>query len=134
MHPEFPDEDIMALFEEKLDEANIESQNSFDEKASCFIQLLKSLHFLQDEILHKFVASTPKLIEDQSFDYKLQLYSNLIEDHVFFWRYFISSKFIDICPEAVDQMIISWHSLVKDAQKFTDICPQAVDIFLVSLS
>ncbi|KAL3008468.1 hypothetical protein AAZX31_07G033800 [Glycine max] len=113
------------------DEANIESQNSFDEKASCFIQLLKSLHFLQDEILHKFVASTPKLIEDQSFDYKLQLYSNLIEDHVFFWRYFISSKFIDICPEAVDQMIISWHSLVKDAQKFTDICPQAVDIFLM---
>ncbi|TKY64312.1 Midasin protein [Spatholobus suberectus] len=102
---------------------NIESQYSFDEDASCFVPLLNSLHVLQDEILNKFVVSTPKLIEDQSFDYKIQLYSNLIEDHVLFWRYFISSKF--------DQMIISWHSLVKDAGMFVDICAEAVDDFLM---
>jgi len=102
---------------------NIESQHSFDEEASCFIPLLKSLYILQDEILHKFV-SEPKLIEDQSFDCKIQLYCNLIEDHVLFWRYFVSLKF--------DQMITSLHSLVKDAQKFIDICPEAVDDFLVS--
>ncbi|CAJ1950871.1 unnamed protein product [Sphenostylis stenocarpa] len=101
----------------------IESQHSFDEEASCFIPLLKSLHVLQDEILYKFVLSAPKLIEDQSFDYKIQLYSNLIENHALFWRYFISLKF--------DQMIISWHSLVKDAQKFIDICPKAVDNFMM---
>ncbi|RDX86825.1 Midasin, partial [Mucuna pruriens] len=101
---------------------NIESQHIFDEEASCFIPLLKSLHVLQDEILNKFVVSTPKLIEDQSFDNKIQLYSNLIEDHVLFWRYFISLKY--------EQMIISWHSLVKDAGKFLDICPEAVDNFL----
>ncbi|KAK8465039.1 hypothetical protein PHAVU_010G134100 [Phaseolus vulgaris] len=101
---------------------NIESQHSFDEETSCFIPLLKSLHVLQDEILCKFV-SAPKLIEDQSFDCKIQLYCNLIEDHVLFWRYFVSLKF--------DQMIISCHSLLKDAQKFIDICPEAVDDFLM---
>ena len=106
------------------EEVSIESQHSFGEKTSCFIRLLKSLYFLQDEILNKFVISTPKLIEDQSFDYKLQLYSNLIEDHALFWHYFISSEF--------DHMMISWHCLVKDARKFIDMCPEAVDNFLVS--
>ncbi|XP_052724837.1 midasin isoform X1 [Vigna angularis] len=101
---------------------NIESQHSFDEEASCFIPLLKSLYVLQDEILYKFVSAS-KLIEDQSFDYKIQLYCSLIEDHVLFWRYLVSLKF--------DQMIISWHSLVKGAQKFIDICPEAVDDFLM---
>ncbi|XP_029127909.1 midasin [Cajanus cajan] len=102
---------------------NIESQYSFDDEASCFLPLLKSLHVLQDEIINKFVVSSPRLIEDQSFDYKVQLYSNLIEDHVLFWQYLVSSKF--------DQMIISWHSLVKDAGKFNDICGEAVDDFLM---
>ncbi|KAG4379536.1 hypothetical protein GLYMA_16G004800v4 [Glycine max] len=105
------------------EEVSIESQHSFGEKTSCFIRLLKSLYFLQDEILNKFVISTPKLIEDQSFDYKLQLYSNLIEDHALFWHYFISSEF--------DHMMISWHCLVKDARKFIDMCPEAVDNFLM---
>ncbi|XP_027334240.1 midasin [Abrus precatorius] len=102
---------------------NIENQHSFDEETSCFIPLLKSLHVLEDGILNRFVVSTPKLIEDQSFDYKLQLYSNLIDDHALFWHHFISSK--------LDQMIISWHSLVKDAGKFSDICPEALGDFLM---
>ncbi|XP_019425404.1 PREDICTED: midasin isoform X2 [Lupinus angustifolius] len=100
-----------------------ESQHNFNDEARCFIPLLKSLHVLEDEFLNKLVASTPKLIEDQSFDFKIQLYSDLIADHALFWHYFISSKF--------DEMIISWHSLVKDAGKFIDICPQAVDDFLM---
>jgi len=110
---------LMLTFQQR----NIESHHSFDEEASCFIPLLKSLYVLQDEILYKFVSAS-KLIEGQSFDYKIQLYCNLIEDHVLFWRYFVSLKF--------DQMIISWHSLVKGAQKFIDICPEAVGDFLVS--
>ncbi|KAL2338821.1 hypothetical protein Fmac_013267 [Flemingia macrophylla] len=101
----------------------IESQHRFDDEASCFLPLLKSLHLLQDEIINKFVVSSPKLIEDPSFDYKILLYSNLIEDHILFWRYLMSSKF--------DQMIISWHSLLKDAGKFKDICAKAVADFLL---
>jgi midasin len=91
---------------------------------SCFLPVLKSLHVLEDEFLKKLVASTPKLSEDKSFDNIIQLYSDLIEDHVLFWRYFSSSMF--------DQMIISWHSLLKVAVKFMTICPEAVNHFLVS--
>ncbi|WVZ15742.1 hypothetical protein V8G54_013308, partial [Vigna mungo] len=121
---------------------NIESQHSFNEKASRFIPLLKSLYVLQDEILYKFVSAS-KLIEDQSFDYKIQLYCSLIEDHVLFWRYLVSLKFNHLKFDQFDdlkfdqfdqlkyQMIISWHSLVKGAQKFIDICPEAVDDFLM---
>lgn len=103
---------------------NAEIQYSFNDEASCFVPVLKSLQVLEEEFLKKLVASTPKLIEDKSFDYKIQLYYDLIEDHVLFWRHFSSSKF--------DQMIISWQSLLKDAGKFADICPEAVEDLLVS--
>jgi len=101
-----------------------ETQYSFTDAVGCFLPVLKSLHALEDEFLKKLVASTPKLIEDKSFDNIIQLYSDLIEDHVLFWRYFSSSMF--------DQMIISWHSLLKVAAKFMTICPEAVNHFLVS--
>ncbi|AET01690.2 midasin [Medicago truncatula] len=100
-----------------------EIQYSFTDAVSCFLPVLKSLHVLEDEFLKKLVASTPKLIEDKSFDNLIQLYSDLIEDHVLFWRYFSSSMF--------DQMIISWHSLLKAAEKLMTICPEAVNHFLM---
>ncbi|KAJ1401027.1 P-loop containing nucleoside triphosphate hydrolase [Sesbania bispinosa] len=102
---------------------NAECQHNFNDESRCFVPVLKSLHILEDEFLKKLVVSTPKLVEDQSFDYNLQLYSDLIDDHVLFWHHFISSRF--------DQMIIYWHSLVKNAGKFMHICPEAVDVFLV---
>jgi midasin len=101
----------------------IERQYSFTDAMSCFDPVLKSLRVLEKEFLSKLVESTPKLIEDKSFDDIIQLYSDLIEDHVIFWRYFSSSMF--------DQMVISWHSLLKDAAKFMTICPEAADDFLV---
>ncbi|XP_045787692.1 midasin-like [Trifolium pratense] len=100
-----------------------EMQYSFTDAMSCFGPVLKSLRALEKEFLSKLVESTPKLIEDKSFDDIIQLYSDLIEDHVLFWRYFSSSMF--------DQMVISWHSLLKDAAKFMTICPKAVNHFLV---
>ncbi|XP_058750373.1 midasin-like isoform X2 [Vicia villosa] len=101
----------------------IEIQYNFTDAMSYFRPVLKSLHVLEDEFLMKLVASTPKLIEDTSFDDIIQLYSDLIEDHVLFWRYFSSSM--------SDQMIISWHSLLKDAEKFMTICPEAANHFLM---
>ena len=100
-----------------------ESRHSFTDEAYCFIPLLKSLHVLEEEFLNKLVSSSPKLIESSSFDYLLQSYSDLIEDHVLFWRHLISCKF--------DLLIISWHSLLKDAGKLMNICSEAVDNFLV---
>lgn len=102
----------------------IERTDSLTDEMSHFLPVLKSLHVLEDEFLKKLVESTPKLIEDTSFDDIIQLYSELIEDHVLFWRYFSSSMF--------DQMIVSWHSLLKDAEKFMTICPEAANHFLVS--
>jgi midasin len=102
----------------------IERQYSFTDAMSCFDPVLKSLRVLEKEFLSKLVESTPRLIEDKSFDDIIQLYSDLIEDHVIFWRYFSSSMF--------DQMVISWHSLLKDAAKFMTICPKAANHFLVS--
>lgn len=100
------------------------TEGQYSIKDAHFNPVLKSLHELEDEFLKKLVTSTPKLIEDKSFDDIIQLYSDLIEDHVLFWRYFKSSK--------SDQMIISWHSLLKDAAKLMTICPEAVNHFLVS--
>ncbi|KAL1318551.1 hypothetical protein AAHE18_15G213600 [Arachis hypogaea] len=100
-----------------------ESEHSFTDGARCFVPLLKSLHVLEDEFLNKLVTSSPKLIECSTFDYFIQSYTNLIEDHVLFWQHLISSKF--------DLLLISWHSLVKDAGKLMNICPEMVENFLM---
>ncbi|MCI03064.1 midasin, partial [Trifolium medium] len=104
-----------------------ERQYSVTDARSCFVPVLKSLRVLEKEFLSKLVESTPKLIEDKSFDDIIQLYSDLIEDHVLFWRYFSSSMFYS---DLTDQIVIAWHSLRKDAAKFMTICPKAVNHFL----
>ncbi|KAJ1420361.1 P-loop containing nucleoside triphosphate hydrolase [Sesbania bispinosa] len=60
---------------------NAEGQHNFNDESRCFVPVLKSLHILEDEFLKKLV-STPKLVEDQSFDYNIQLYSDLIDNHL----------------------------------------------------
>lgn len=107
---------------------NAESSHDYSDEVQCFIPVLKSLQVMEEEILHKFVDSTYMFVESPSFDVLIRLYTNLIEDHKLFWNGVTSSN--------VEQLLISWRSLMKDAAKFKevfkDICPEALDVVLVS--
>lgn len=107
---------------------NAESCHEFIDEARCFLPVLKSLRVMEEEILNKFVDPSCMFVESPSFGVLIGLYADLLEDHMFFWNGVTSSN--------VEQMIISWRSLMKDAaklkEKLHDICPEAVDIVLVS--
>jgi midasin len=107
---------------------NAESCHDYSDEVQCFIPVLKSLRVMEEEILHKFVDSSYMFVESPSFDVLIRLYTNLIEDHKLFWNGVTSSN--------VEQLLISWRSIMKDAAKFMevlkDICPEAVDVVLVS--
>lgn len=113
--------DLLRLTYEQWD---IESKHDFNDDVDCIKSFLKSLRKLENEFLSKLAAPPSMIVECSSFDNLIQLYSDIIENHVLFWRHFISSKF--------DQLIFSWRSLVKGAGKLSDICPKRVDKFVVS--
>lgn len=88
-------------------------------EAQHFKMVLKSLQDLEKEILNMLVTSP-------AYDVLIKLYSKLLDDHMAFWHAFISSHF--------EQLLLSWHSLVKDVSKFRDFCPKAVEnVLMVSL-
>lgn len=98
------------------------------DEAWSFIPILKSLRVMEEDILHKFVDPPFMFVESPSFDVLIRLYTDLLEDHIQFWNGVMSSN--------VEQLLISWWSLLKDAaklkEKLNDICPEAIDIVLVS--
>ncbi|KAG7997478.1 hypothetical protein I3843_01G213100 [Carya illinoinensis] len=96
------------------------------DEAWSFIPILKSLRVMEEDILHKFVDPPFMFVESPSFDVLIRLYTDLLEDHIQFWNGVMSSN--------VEQLLISWWSLLKDAaklkEKLNDICPEAIDIVL----
>ncbi|XP_040370504.1 midasin isoform X3 [Rosa chinensis] len=90
------------------------------EKASCFKPVLKSLRKLEEQFINKFLDLS--LIESPSFDALIEMYTDLLEDHVLFWDALESSEF--------ELSLISWHILLKGASKLKVFCPQAVDDLL----
>ncbi|KAI4355485.1 hypothetical protein L6164_004254 [Bauhinia variegata] len=102
---------------------SIESRHELNNEAHIFVPLLSALHVLEDKFLYKLVDPSHMLVEHPSFNKFIQLYSDLVEDHVLFWGHLTSSMF--------EQLIISLRSLIKDAGKLRDICPEAVDSFLM---
>ena len=94
---------------------------------------MKSLRVIEEEILHKFVDSSYMFIESPSFAVLIQLYTDLLEDHILFWNGVNSDP---TTSSNVEQLRISWCSLMKDVtklkEKLSDVCPEAAEIVQVS--
>ncbi|KAJ7963223.1 Midasin [Quillaja saponaria] len=99
-----------------------ESRHDCNDEVRDYLPLLRSLRELEEEILNKFVDQSFMLVESPSFDILIRLYSDLLEDHIQFWHAIISSQ--------LDYLLLSWHSLMKDAGKLREFCPEEVGIFL----
>ncbi|KAK9131363.1 hypothetical protein Sjap_011850 [Stephania japonica] len=106
----------VRLLRLSLQQWNSEEYDSRRLEIQCFIPLLKSLRNLEKKILQVLVVSP-------SFDLLVQVYSNVLESHIFFWNSIISSK--------LEGMIISWSSLKKNAKKLESCFPDAVNSLLV---
>ncbi|XP_038723701.1 midasin [Tripterygium wilfordii] len=91
---------------------NFELGHKYSDDTKCIIPVLKSLHLLEKEVLGMLVASP-------SFDLLIQLYGDLLEDHMGFSDAISSSQF--------EQMLICWRSLKKHVSKLQGFCPGAVE-------
>uniref|UniRef100_A0A2P2MUR2 Midasin n=1 Tax=Rhizophora mucronata TaxID=61149 RepID=A0A2P2MUR2_RHIMU len=98
---------------------NAQSAYEYGTEARHFKPVFKSLQMLEREILD-MLAQSP------SYDVLSKLYSDLLEDHLFFWDTFVSSQ--------VDPLLIAWHSLIKDISRLRDFCPRAVENVLLMAS
>ncbi|XP_048233780.1 midasin isoform X2 [Ricinus communis] len=95
---------------------NIQSGYDYSNEAQCFKLVLESLQGLEREILDMLVTSP-------SYDVLIKLYIKLLDDHIVFWKAFISSQF--------EHLLFSWNSLVKDVSRLWDFCPHAVENVLM---
>ncbi|CBI35900.3 unnamed protein product, partial [Vitis vinifera] len=108
----------IGLLRRSLQQWNAESGYNFTDESRSYIPVLRSLQVLEDEVLNA-------LVESPSFDLLIQLLTNLLEDHILFWNSVTSSKF--------DYLLISWHSLMKDAMKLRDFFPKSVKHLLMEV-
>ncbi|KAM1135785.1 hypothetical protein TB1_033293 [Malus domestica] len=83
-----------------------------------YLEVLQSLQKLEGEFLSKFADSSVMLIESPSFDALIQLYTDLLEDHILFWKGLKSSD--------SDLLLIFWRMVLKHAAKLKDFFPEAV--------
>ncbi|KAL4625562.1 hypothetical protein ACB092_05G035400 [Castanea dentata] len=107
------------------------AQSSHEHRDEARGSVLKSLRVIEEEILHKFVDSSYMFIESPSFAVLIQLYTDLLEDHILFWNGVNSDP---TTSSNVEQLQISWRSLMKDVtklkEKLSDVCPEAAEIVL----
>ncbi|KAI8548547.1 hypothetical protein RHMOL_Rhmol07G0280600 [Rhododendron molle] len=95
---------------------HVESEYDFSEKNSCLVPVLRSLRRVEESLLDI-------LVDSPSFDVLYQIYSDLLEDHISFWKGTMSSKF--------EMSLISWRSLTKNVGKLHAFCPREVEQFQV---
>ncbi|CAK7356901.1 unnamed protein product [Dovyalis caffra] len=97
---------------------NAQSGHGYANETQRFKPVLDALQELEEEILNM-------LVESPSYNVLIKLYRDLLEDHLTFWDAFTSSRF--------EQLVVSWHSLIKDVSKLRDFCPGAVDnLFMIA--
>lgn len=110
---------------------------SYDTKeVQSFMQMWKSLKRFEEDFLKKLVDPSVMLVESPSFDILIQMYANVLEDHIHFWnnveKYFSKGKNIKNTEEDQGKLLISWRLLLKNAAKLKEICPGTFDELLVS--
>ncbi|KAL5755634.1 hypothetical protein ACOSQ2_020380 [Xanthoceras sorbifolium] len=94
---------------------NAEKEHDYTGDASYFRPFLDSLRNLENKVL--------KMVVKSSSDKLIQLYTDLLEDHILFWKNVASSQ--------SDNLLISWRSLMKNATKLHDFCPGEVENVLM---
>ncbi|KAJ0981578.1 hypothetical protein J5N97_009833 [Dioscorea zingiberensis] len=106
--------DCVGLLRQSLKQWNDEKDYVYgDDKLQFFIvPVLESLRCLEMEVL-KVIVSSSKLFV---------IYSNLIENHMLFWKYFTSLCF--------EPLFLAWNNLKKGALRLKDKFPEAVGAFL----
>ncbi|KAK2975328.1 hypothetical protein RJ640_013841 [Escallonia rubra] len=104
----------VGLLRRSCQQWDVVCEYEFIGKARYFVPVLRSLRRLEEEVLSLLVRSP-------SFDVLFQLYDNLLDDHISFWRALTSSQF--------EYLFISWHSVQKDVVKLQDFCPEVVKDF-----
>ncbi|KAF8388344.1 hypothetical protein HHK36_027010 [Tetracentron sinense] len=92
------------------------AEGDYNSETLCFKPVLESLQNLEKEVLNI-------LVESPCFDLLVQLYTNLLEDHMLFWEGITTSQ--------IEYLLISWRSLKKIAVKLQDLFPEAVELLLV---
>lgn len=110
--------DCVGLLRRSYEQWNAESECGSSDKTRCWIHVLTSLQKLEEKILDL-------LVDSPSFDVLFQLFNNLLEDHVLFWKGVISSQ--------SECLLVSWRSLRKDVSRLQKVCPVEVENFQVSL-
>ncbi|KAF7135896.1 hypothetical protein RHSIM_Rhsim08G0236800 [Rhododendron simsii] len=108
--------DCVPLLRISFQQWHAESDFDFSEKNSCLEPVLRSLSRVEERILNI-------LVDSPSFDVLFQLYSDLLEDHISFWKGTTSSEF--------EMSLISWRSLTKNVAKLHAFCPGEVQEFQV---
>ncbi|KNA10543.1 hypothetical protein SOVF_143350 isoform A [Spinacia oleracea] len=79
--------------------------------------LMESLRKLEEEVLDV-------MIESPSFDCLLQMYTDLLEEHILFWNVIVSSEF--------KTLLVHWRSLMKIVLKLREFVPEAANNLLRS--
>ncbi|KAI8544654.1 hypothetical protein RHMOL_Rhmol08G0312700 [Rhododendron molle] len=108
--------DCVPLLRISFQQWHAESDFDFSGKNSCLKPVLRSLSRVEERVLNI-------LVDSPSFDVLFQLYSDLLEDHISFWKGTTSSDF--------EMSLISWRSLTKNVAKLHAFCPREVQEFQV---
>ncbi|KAK3220425.1 hypothetical protein Dsin_014395 [Dipteronia sinensis] len=94
---------------------NAEKEHDYTGDAWYFQPILDSLCNLEKQVL--------KMVAKSSSDQLIQLYTDLLEGHILFWKSVTSSQ--------SDSLLISWRSLMKNASKLLYFCPEEVENVLM---
>lgn len=110
-------------------------KNYVNKEVQSFEAILTSLRHFEKDFLNKLVDPSVMLVKSPSFDILIQMYANVLEDHIYFWnnveKYFRNGDKVKN-TEDLGKLLISWRLLLKNAAKLKEICPEAFDHLLVS--
>ncbi|XP_062087755.1 midasin isoform X2 [Humulus lupulus] len=99
-----------------------------------FKPLLEFLRSFEEDFLEKLVDPSFMLVESPSFDILIQMYVNVLEDHICFWnnieKYSSNGERSKNTEEDMGKLLISWRLLLKNAAKLKGICSEAFNRLL----
>ncbi|XAR49907.1 hypothetical protein NMG60_11004090 [Bertholletia excelsa] len=102
----------VGLLRASFQQWQTESECHYSDKNKCFLPVLRSLRRVEEKVLDV-------LVESSEFDVLFQLYKDLLEDHISFWNSIRTSQF--------EFSVISWRSLMKNAEKLQKFFPKELE-------
>ncbi|GAB2269171.1 hypothetical protein Dimus_004101 [Dionaea muscipula] len=105
----------VRLLRRSLWQWNAETMHAHDDHSQCFKPALSSLRRLEKKVLEM-------IVESASFDILLQVYADLLEEHISFWKSLVSSSH--------DHLMVHWCFLIKKVRKLQEFFPLEVESIL----